>query len=97
MKRKLVKRKLIFRKILLLSLGKLICVISETATTTICVYTLYIYIYKISKKKKKKKKKELSSEYRHWHTGNKTGGSKMHVELNMLNDLNLAAILVLIS
>lgn len=92
-----MKRKLIFRKILLLSLGKLICVISETATTTICVYTLYIYIYKISKKKKKKKKKELSSEYRHWHTGNKTGGFKMHVELNMLNDLNLGAILVLIS
>lgn len=91
-----MKRKLIFRKILLLSLGKLICVISETATTTICVYTLYIYIYKISKKKKKKKM-ELSSEYRHWHTGNKTGGFKMHVELNMLNDLNLAAILVLIS
>lgn len=88
-----MKRKLIFKKILLLSLGKLICVISETATTTICVCILYIYI----RFPRKKKKMELSSEYRHWHTGNKTGGSKMHVELNMLNDLNLAAILVLIS
>lgn len=43
-----------------------------------------------------RKKMELSSEYRHCHTGKKIGGSKTHVEQNTLNDLNLAAILLLV-
>lgn len=81
----IVKRKLVLQKILLLFLGKLICFFFQKEQQQQYTYIRF-----------PRKKMELSSEYRHCHTGKKIGGSKTHVEQNTLNDLNLAAILLLV-